>query len=122
MGIITPSIAKVPLHLFTLRHLERSAPSKTPSQAAGVILCSKTDDNGLEQRVSFRLLEAAAYGLPTLGTAVRGIPEALGTGMVINYNALTFKPSKDISRHQILARTIGAGIKATTAAHYLPMP
>lgn len=66
-------------------HLERESMLRKLPETAGVLLCSKTKTNGAgAEGLGLCLLEAASYGIPTLGTAIGGIPEALGTGLLVD--------------------------------------
>ena len=66
-------------------HLERDFMLRKLPETAGVLLCSKTNPNGAgAEGLGLCLLEAASYGIPTLGTAIGEIPEALGTGLLVD--------------------------------------
>ncbi|MGC6509803.1 MAG: glycosyltransferase family 4 protein [Myxococcota bacterium] len=73
-------------------HLARTDVFKKLPQVSAVLLCSKSDSSGYgAEGFGLCLLEAASYGIPTLGTANGGIPEALGKGFVIESKSPDYK-------------------------------
>ena len=81
-------------------HMERQELQKLYATAAGVVLCSQTDLNGFgAEGFGLCLLEATAHGIPTIGTNVGGIPEAIGQGILIDAEAPNLQSIQNYLAH-----------------------
>jgi len=72
-------------HVNALGVLSRPETLQRVAQAAACVLLPRTDDCGFgAEGLGLALLEAANHGVPVIGCATGGVPEAVGPGLLLD--------------------------------------